>query len=223
MMRETLVFDVNETLLDLRALRPSFEKTVGTVDLLPVWFGQMLRNSLVATITGAYRPFDELGTDALLLVARRAGIELGKDAAQEVVAGMRALPPHVEVRAALERLRDAGFAMVTLTNSSGSIVADQMANAGLADLFDETFSVEMVEAFKPAPATYRAVAERLGRPIGELRMIAAHDWDITGAMRTGALGAFVARPGMYLTAVSEHPDIVGSDLDAVADQLLARD
>lgn len=220
-MRETLVFDVNETLLDLRALRPAFERSLGTADLLPVWFGQMLRNSLVATLTGAYRPFDELGIDALLLVARRADIELDEGGARRVVAQMREMPPHPEVRDALERLRDAGFAAVTLTNSSGSMVRDQMDNAGLTDLFDVLFSVEMVRAFKPAPAPYRAVAERLRRPIGELRMIAAHDWDVTGAMRAGALGAFVARPGMYLTSVSEQPDIVGPDLGVVADQLIA--
>jgi 2-haloacid dehalogenase len=41
-------------------------------------------------------------------------------------------------------------------------------------------------------------AERMGVTIGEIRMIAAHAWDIAGARRAGCAAAFVARPGMVL-------------------------
>ncbi|MDH3500464.1 MAG: haloacid dehalogenase type II [Acidimicrobiia bacterium] len=219
-MNDALVFDVNETLLDLGALLPRFESEVGDAGLLPVWFGQMLRNSLVATLTRAYRPFDELGVDALLHVTMRAGRGIDEVAARRVVGEMRELPPHPDVRPALERLKDAGYPIVTLTNSSSSMVHDQIRNAGLADLFDDLYSVELVRMFKPAPETYLSAADRLGRPIGELRLVAAHEWDVTGAIRAGARAAFVARPGMMLTGVSEHPDVIGDDLGAVADQLL---
>jgi 2-haloacid dehalogenase len=49
-----------------------------------------------------------------------------------------------------------------------------------------------------------------------MRLVAAHDWDVTGAIRAGAAAAFVARPGMALSQASETPDIVGSDLETVA-------
>ncbi len=219
-MRDLLVFDVNETLLELSALRPVFESEVGTADLLPAWFGQMLRNSLVATITDAYLPFDELGVDALVLVTQKAGLGIDEAGARRVVDQMRSLPPHPDVRPALERLRDGGYETVTLTNSSPSMVADQIRNAGLEDLFDRLFSVESVRRFKPAQEPYAHVAAEMGRPLGDLRMVAAHDWDVTGAIRAGAKGAFVARPGMYLTKVSETPDVIGSNLTEVADLLL---
>jgi 2-haloacid dehalogenase len=35
--------------------------------------------------------------------------------------------------------------------------------------------------------------------------------------------AFVARPGTVLDPLVERPDVVGSDLRAVADQILARE
>lgn len=220
-MRDLLVFDVNETLLDLSALRPVFEAEIGDAELIPSWFGQMLRNSLVATITERYLPFDELGVDALLLVTKKAGLEVDEAMARRVVGGMRSLPPHPEVRPALERLRAGGYETVTLTNSSSSMVADQIHNAGLEDLFDHLFSVEAVRRFKPAREPYAHVAEVTGRSMAELRMVAAHDWDVTGAIRAGAKGAFVARPGMFLTRVSETPDVIGATLAEVADQLLA--
>lgn len=216
----TIVFDVNETLLDLGALRPRFEKILGSTELLAPWFAQLLRHSLVATLTDAYVPFDALGVDALRLVATKAGVDLSEAGATKVVDGMRHLPPHPEVRTAITRLRDHGFRTATLTNSPPHLLADQLANAGLADLFDLTMSVDPVRKFKPHPDTYRSGADRLGVDITGIRLVAAHDWDVTGAIRAGATAAFVSRPGMVLSDASETPDVVGPDLDAVASAII---
>ena len=210
------MFDVNETLLDLRGMLSRFDEAFGATDLLPAWFGQLLRHSMVATLTDTYAPFDVLGVDALRLVAMKAGIELSEADAVHVVDGMRHLPPHPDVRPALAGLRDHGFQVATLTNSPPHLLADQLANAEVADLFDMTMSIDPVRKFKPHPDTYRSGAERLGIDINEMRLVAAHDWDVTGAIRAGAAAAFVARPGMVLSRASETPDIVGPDLEAVA-------
>lgn len=213
---KTIVFDVNETLLDLRAMQPRFETALGSADLLGSWFGQLLRHSQVATLTDTYTPFDVLGVDALQLVAARVGIDLATDEATRVVDGMRHLPPYPDVRPAITLLRDHGFRVATLTNSPLRVLADQLANAEITDLFDTTMTIEPVRKFKPHPDTYRSGAQRLGITINEMRLVAAHDWDVSGAIRAGAAAAFVARPGMLLSAVSETPDIVEPDLETVA-------
>jgi 2-haloacid dehalogenase len=79
----------------------------------------------------------------------------------------------------------------------------------------------MVRRLKPAPEPYRMAAERTGVAIGEVRLIAAHAWDIAGALRAGCAAAFIARPGMVLDPLVDQPDIVGADLREVADQILA--
>ncbi len=222
-MSEVLVFDVNETLLDLAALKLRFEKLFGDSSLLPQWFGQMLRNSLVATITRTYAPFDAQGVAALRVTAARAGIDLTGDDAADLVAGMRQLPPHPDVIPALQRLHDAGRRMATLTNSAPQTVKAQLDNAGLNGFFEQMLTVEPVGLFKPAAETYQYAAAQLDVHIGEIILVAAHDWDITGAIRAGARGAFIARPGMLLGDLSERPDFVGPDLGAFADELLGHD
>ena len=213
---KTIVFDVNETLLDLQAMRPRFDVAFGSADLLAARFGQLLRHSLVATVTDRYVPFDVLGVDALQLVALKAGIDLSEADAAHVVDGMRHLPPHPDVRPAITRLRDHGFRVATLANSPPHLLIDQLANAEVIDLFDMTMSIDPVRKFKPHPDTYRSGAKRLGIDINGMRLVAAHDWDVTGAIRAGATAAFVARPGMVLSRASETPGIVGSDLESVA-------
>lgn len=107
---------------------------------------------------------------------------------------MRHLPPHPDVRPAITLLRGHGFRVATLTNSRLRVLADQLANAEITDLFDTTMTIEPVRKFKPHPDTYRSGAKRLGITINEMRLVAAHDWDVSGAIRAGAAAAFVARP-----------------------------
>ena len=219
-MDELLVFDVNETLLDVRAMAPAFEARFGDASLLPTWFAQMLRNSLVATVTGRYAPFHDQGTDALVTTALRNGHEISWDDAAAIVTGMKALPPHPDVVAGLTRLHDAGTRMIALTNSAPEYLAAQMAHAGLTDVFERLLSVDAVGAFKPSPRTYGYAADEMGVELAAMRMVAAHDWDISGAMRAGMRGAFIARPGAFVGPLEERADIVVPDIGALADALL---
>jgi 2-haloacid dehalogenase len=136
---------------------------------------------------------------------------------------MRQLPAHPEVAEALRRLRDAGLRLAALTNSTEQVARAQLEHAGLIDAFELVLSADTVGRLKPAPEPYLMAAERLGVAVGELRLVAAHAWDIAGAARAGCAAAFVARPGKVLDPLVERPEIVGADLTEVADAILAID
>lgn len=55
---------------------------------------------------------------------------------------------------------------------------------------------------------------------GDVRLVAAHSWDVSGALAAGARAAFVARPGMVLSPLGPQPDIVGADIADVVAQIL---
>lgn len=220
-MARVIVFDVNETLLDLGVLDPLFIDLLGTADARQEWFGQLLQSALVATVTDAYADFGAIGMAALEMVAARHGVVLAEEGRQAVRDGMRRLPPHPEVRQSLERLRGAGLRLATLTNSTAEVGEAQLVNAGLRDLFEQALSADAVRRLKPAPQPYRMAAERLGVEPGDVRLVAAHAWDVAGALRAGCATAFVARPGKVLDPLVPRPDIVGADLREVADRILA--
>ena len=217
------VFDVNETLLDLTALDDDFERLFGDRSVRVVWFGQMLQSALLATVTDRYVTFGELGISALRMVAERRQTVLTEGDERSLLTGMRTLPPHPEAAAALSMLRSAGFRTAALTNSTMEVAEAQLGNAGLSDLFDLILSADEAGRLKPAPEPYAYAADRLGVGLPDIRLIAAHAWDVTGAIRAGARAAFVARPGMVLDPSGETPDVVGADLTEVADAIVAAD
>ncbi len=219
-MARVCVFDVNETLLDLGALDPHFERAFGDAAVRRIWFLQLLQSALVATVTGAYSDFGTIGGAALEMVAEREGVDLSDEDKQRILGGMRELPPHPEVAESLDRLRDAGLRLATLTNSTQQVAEAQMENSGLRQYFEQVLSADSVRRLKPAPEPYRMAAASLGIEVGQIRLIAAHAWDVAGALRAGCAAAFVARPGMVLDPLVERPDVVGADLREVADSIL---
>lgn len=222
-MNRVLVFDVNETLLDIAALDPFFEGAFGDSSVRREWFGQMLQSAFVTTITGDYRDFGTLAMGALGMVAKRHGVSLTDDDRQALGTAMRSLPPHPDVPPALERLRDAGYRLATLTNSTAAVAEAQLTHAGLRGLFEQALSADTVRRLKPAPESYRLAEEAMDVPIERVRLIAAHAWDIAGALNAGCAAAFVARPGQVVDPSGPQPDIVGADLGEVADRIMATD
>jgi 2-haloacid dehalogenase len=218
-VKRVCVFDVNETLLDMAALDPLFELTFGDASVRQLWFGQMLQSAFVSNITDAYVTFGEAAGAALKMTEERRGVEVSDEDRQEILAGLRTLPPHPEVPESLDRLRDAGFRLATLTNSTQEVADAQIANAGLAYRFDQILSADTAKRLKPAPAPYRMAARVLGIPDRELRLVAAHAWDVAGALRAGCAAAFVAR--QPFDPLVEKPDVIGADLAEVADGIIA--
>jgi 2-haloacid dehalogenase len=218
-----IAFDVNETLLDLRALDPLFARVFGDAALRPQWFAQMLQLSFVGGLTGAYVDFTTAQHAALRMLASRTGADLSDRSAAEIVGGMSSLPPHPEVPAALARLRLSGLPVAALTNSVATVAEAQLTNAGIRPLFDAVISADSVRHLKPAPQPYHAVAARFGVEIADVRLVAAHAWDVSGALAAGCRAALVRRPGVVASPLGPQPDIVGATLDDVVDQILRRD
>jgi 2-haloacid dehalogenase len=217
---KVLVFDVNQTMLDVNALRPHFVRVFGDGKALDEWFSLLLHYSLVVSVADAYSDFGTVGRAVLEMLASNKGVKISSDDETRIMQGLLTLPPHPEVLESLRQLKSAGFRMVTLTNSSPSAVKAQLQNAGLTDYFEKSISVESVHRFKPDLQVYRSAAADLGVRADELLLIAAHAWDVFGAMKAGWRAAFIARNGISLFPLGPKPDIIGPDMRAVAAAIL---
>jgi 2-haloacid dehalogenase len=222
-MPRVIAFDVNETLLDLSPLDPLFEQAFGSAALRAQWFAQMLQLSFVGGLTNRYVDFPSAQRAALTMLADTTDTDLDPATAERIVDQMRRLPPHPDVAPAVDRLRAAGLTLATLTNSPLDVARDQLAYAELTDRFDAILSADQVQALKPRPEPYELVARTFDANVGDVRLVAAHAWDVSGALAAGCAAAFVRRPGKVMPPLGAQPDVTGADLREVAERIVAAD
>ena len=217
-----IVFDVNETLLDLTTMEPTFERIFGDKGAMRFWFANLILYSSALTVAGCYVPFTDIGSAVMKMLADTRGIEIDDKDKKELTDRFSTMPPHPEVPAALRKLRDAGFRLFTLTDNLLEVQTRQLEHGGIVDLFERRFSADGVKHHKPSREAYGYVEKELGAKPSEFCLIACHTWDTLGAVAAGWEGALIKRVGNDVLGVGPQPHFVGNDLNDIADQLIAR-
>ena len=221
-----LVFDVNETLIDIDSMAPLFGELFGDRRVLREWFGQLVMYSMTTTLAECYVDFFALGQGVLRMLADIHRVHITDDDVLRLRTGMLTMPAHPDAADGLARLRDNGFRLVTLTNSPppSSGARTPLENAGLSGFFEKQFSVESCHAFKPAPVVYRHVCQTLRVAPADCMMVAAHVWDTLGAQNVGFSSALITRRGNPPLPVDglPQPNLVVDDLRRLAEELVSR-
>jgi 2-haloacid dehalogenase len=217
-----VVFDVNETLLDLETMVPIFDRIFGEKGAMRLWFANLIMYSAALTVAGCYVPFTDIGAAAMKMLADTRGIKITESDKKELTDKFSTMPPHPEVPSALRKLREKGFRLFTLTDNLLEVQTRQLEHGGIADLFERRFSADGVKHHKPSRQAYGYVEKELGTKPEEFCLIACHTWDTLGAVAAGWEAALIKRPGNDVLSVGPQPQIVGTDLDDVADQLIAQ-
>jgi len=221
--RPIIVFDVNETLLDLDTLHPTLDRIFGDPAVLRLWFANLITYSEALTLAGVYVPFTDIGAAVLRMLAATRDITISDSDAAELTDRFATMPAHAEVPAALRRLREDGFRLFTLTDNTLAISGRQLEHAGVIDVFERRFSVdETVRRHKPAPEAYRSVATALEVNPGDICLVACHVWDTIGAQAAGWQAGLILRQGNAPLGVGPQPDYIGKNLGEIADQLIGK-
>ena len=217
-----IVFDVNETLLDLETMDPIFARIFADKSAMRLWFANLIMYSAALTVAGCYVPFTDIGAAVMKMLADTRGIKVNEADKKELTDKFSTMPPHPEVPGALRRLRDAGFRLFTLTDNLLEVQTRQLTHGGIVDLFERRFSADGVKHHKPSRQAYAHVEKELGVEPSQLFLIACHTWDTLGAVAAGWGAALIKRTGNDLLAVGPQPQFVGNDLNDVADQMIRR-
>ncbi len=219
---EALAFDMYGTLVDPIRIWKRVEEYVPDEDALAIaetWRQKQLEYTFRLTAMGEYEDFQQVTRKALDYSLMTTGRDLDgkqKDALIEQYNDLERFP---DVHPGLERLKNAGHQMVIFSNGSPSMLEPLMEAAELRTYFDEYVSVDEVRAFKPSPKAYRRVAERLGRPINEIRLVSSNPFDDIGAEAAGMRAAWVDRSAGVFDTLRPVPDIIVGTLTELADAL----
>ncbi|KAF2144513.1 uncharacterized protein K452DRAFT_284838 [Aplosporella prunicola CBS 121167] len=95
-----------------------------------------------------------------------------------------------------------GITAVVFSNGTESMVSNSVNKSPElslhADVFADIVVVEQVKRFKPAPAVYEHLAERVGKKnseMGDVWLVSGNPFDVVGARSVGMKAAWVDRAG----------------------------
>lgn len=220
MRPSVIIFDVNETMLDMSPLKKKINNLLGSSKGFRIWFGMLLHYSLVDNCTTQYHDFTAIANATLDMAAKAFNKSICDKEKKEALATIKRLSAYPDVAKGLKILKQSGFRLATLTNSPLTTLTAQLKNADLSEYFEATLSVDRIKKYKPALKTYKWAAEQLSVNTAEVMLVAAHGWDIAVALQAGLQAAFIERKGQSLYTLSPSPQIAGKNLVEVVQKIL---
>jgi len=218
---EALAFDVYGTLVDPIGIAVELERHAGAAArrVADVWRQKQLEYTFRLTVMERYEDFEWVTHRALHHALAAAGVELGAGAVDELMASYDRLERYDDVAEGLDRLHAEGHTLAILSNGTPRMLERVVTNAGLRPPLEDIVSVDEVRVYKPSPRVYRHAAERLRRPVGEVRLISSNAFDVIGAEAVGMRTAWVDRSGGLFDTLAEPPRLVVRTLVELAEAL----
>lgn len=221
MTPKVIFFDINETLLDMQAIKTGLASVLnGDETLVDLWFANLLHHSLVDVASGQFHDFIDIGAAALTMVAHSKDIFVDEATAKDIIKQhITRLPAHDDVVPTLKALQSAGVTLVALSNSSKAGLDAQLEFANIKPYFSHVLSVESVRTYKPHAAVYHWACQQANVKNEDAMMVAAHGWDVSGAKATGMQTVFVERSGKMVYPLGIAPDHSIASLTALIEMI----
>ena len=219
-MIKAVFFDMNETLLNLSLLQEQFDKHFDDKYVLKYWFTKLLYSSTIMGIMDEYKNFGELADVALESLFFESNKTLTNKTKAEILGEFKKLPAYEDVQPAIKLLKDKDIRVIAVSNSSLTMIKEQLTNAGIINLFDSYYSVDDVKKYKPFKDIYLSVAKQEGLKTDNIVMVATHDWDLFGAKKAGLRTAYIKRKDVMYHPYYLQPDFKDSNLPNLIQQLI---
>ena len=214
-----IVFDVNETLLNMSPLKANINNAFQHDQVAEIWFEQLLHYSLVEGTIGNYQNFSEIARAVLQMNAVQHNLQFTESDIQSILEPITQLTAYPDVPKGFEILKEKGYRLVALSNGKPDVLKEQLNNSNLAGFLDNIYSIEGCKKYKPHPEAYHYVLESENCSAENAMMVAAHGWDIYGASEVGMQTAFIRRQDKVLYPLSKTPDFDVKKITDLAEKL----
>lgn len=192
-MIKAVFFDMNETLLDLSLLQTTFNKYFDDKYVLKYWFTKLLHCSTILGVMDTYKNFREISEVVLEDLFFENQKKLTSEIKFDILGNFKKLPAYDDVIPALKTLKSNNIKIIAISNSSQSMMKEQLTSAKIIDFFNSYYSVDSVQKYKPFQDIYKFVLEKENLKTEEVVMVATHDWDLFGAKKAGLKTGYIKR------------------------------
>lgn len=190
---EAVVFDAYGTLYDVHSVFEVTEREFpGRGNLITqVWRLKQLEYTWLRSQMGAYRSFWELSEESLSYTLDVLGITHEKARFERIMDKYLHLDPYADTIPALDGLK--GVKRAILSNGNQEMLDDLVRNTGLDSRLEAVISIDEKRVFKPNPAAYDLIGEKLGVTPSQVLFVSSNSFDACGALNCGFNVAWIER------------------------------
>ncbi len=213
---DAVAFDLYGTLLEVASVGPAAaEVTDDPAAFVDLWRQKQLEYTWLRSLMGRYQDFWSTTGDALDYSLDRLGITVDEKTRVGLLNAWLSVRVYPEVPEALAALAPRPLAV--LSNGNPEMLESGLATAGVRDRFEHVLSVDELGVYKPHPSVYELAVKAFGLPAERILFVSSNPWDAAGARSFGFRVAWVNRMGVPFERLGETPDLIVTDLSALAE------
>jgi len=180
--------------------------------LMAAWRTRQFEYQWLRALADDYADFTRATNDGLVFAARSLGLDLSRQAREELVGAYSALGVWPDVPAALKTLRTAGLKLAIVSNITQAVLEDGLRRAGLEDALDHVLSTDAIRSFKPSPRAYQLGVDAMRLRREQILFVPFAGWDAAGAKTFGHPTFWVNRLQAPVEEWGAAPDGAGRDM-----------
>ncbi|MCL1632854.1 haloacid dehalogenase type II [Sporolactobacillus sp. CPB3-1] len=213
---KAFVFDAYGTLFDVYSVKEKCVALYGDkgAELSVLWRDKQVEYSFLRQLMGQYKPFSQITQAALKYAIHQLHLEYDASKMVDLMKSYEHLELYPEVVSALKELKGTGTVAI-FSNGSRDMLDPLIESSGLSPYVEQVISVDEVKQYKPTPASYTQVLNRLAVNREEVLFFSCNGWDISGAKSFGFRTAWINRHHLPVEELNQQPDSVHDDLKGI--------
>ena len=203
---KAIIFDAYGTLFDVNSSAEKCKEKIGDkwLDFANFWRTTQLQYTWLRSLMKRHKDFWQITEDSLDKSLKVYKIDSSLKG--ELLNLYKTLSPYEEVLNVLNTLKKKNFKLAILSNGTPSLLSELVKNNDLDNLFDDLFSIEQVEVYKPDFKVYDLPIKKYKIKKNEVAFLSANTWDVSGGGNYGFNAIWVNRNNAIFDNLDYTPE-----------------
>ena len=204
---KSIIFDAYGTLFDVNSAAEKCKKKIGTKweAFANYWRTTQLEYTWLRSLMERHKDFWQITEDSLIKSMKVFDINLAMK--NELLDLYKILSPFPEVKEVLTNLKKKNYKLAILSNGTPALLQQLVSSNDLNNLFDDIFSIEEVNIYKPNSKVYDLPIKRYKIKSSEVAFLSANTWDVSGGGNYGYQAIWVNRNQNIFDILDYSPEL----------------
>ena len=204
---KSIIFDAYGTLFDVNSAAEKCKKKIGTKweAFANYWRSTQLEYTWLRSLMERHKDFWQITEDSLIKSMKVFDINLAMK--NELLDLYKILSPFPEVKEVLTNLKKKNYKLAILSNGTPTLLQQLVSSNDLNNLFDDIFSIEEVNIYKPNSKVYDLPIKKYKIKPSEVAFLSANTWDVSGGGNYGYQAIWVNRNQNIFDILDYSPEL----------------